>query len=115
MRRLAPVAALLLAACATTPPPPVPTPAKPAIPQSRGDLIGLTADELGQRFGKPSFQVREGVGVKLQWAAAGCVLDAYLYPPASGSGLARVMHVDSRRPSGEDAPQASCIAALQTR
>jgi hypothetical protein len=116
MRRLAPAFALLVAACATTPPP-APTPVKPATPavRERGDLIGLTAEELVQRFGRPSFQVREGAGLKLQFAGGGCVLDAYLYPPASGSGVDRVAHVDTRRPSGDDVTQATCLAALKAR
>jgi len=116
MRRLASLTALLVAACATTPPP-SPAPVTPVTPHARpsAGLIGLTADELVQRFGTPSFQVREGVGLKLQFARAGCVLDAYLYPAAIGGGLARVTHVDTRRPSGEDVPQANCMAALGTR
>ena len=116
MRRFTPLAVLLLAGCATTPQP-TPAPVTPATPQVRpsGNLIGLTADELIQRFGPPGFQVREGVGLKLQFARAGCVLDAYLYPAAIGGGLARVSHVDTRRPSGEDVPQANCLAALAAR
>ena len=116
MRRLAPLAALLVAACAGTPQP-APAPATPATPQARerGDLIGLTAPELVQRFGQPAFQVREGVGVKLQFSGSGCVLDAYLYPQAGNTGVARVTHVDTRRPSGEDVPQAACLAALAAR
>ena len=113
MRRLAPLTALLVAACATTPPP-APTPAAPAAPIVRhtGNLLGLTVDDLIQRFGRPSFQVREGAGLKLQFAGPSCVLDAYLYRPASGSGVERVTHVDTRRPSGDDVPQAVCQAAL---
>ena len=116
MRRLAPLAVLLVAACATTPQP-TSAPVTPAEPQSRtnGTLIGLTATELFARFGQPSFQVREGAGTKLQWARAGCVLDAYLYPPGGSSGAERVTHVDTRRPSGDDASHASCVAALAVR
>jgi len=116
MRRLAPLAALLVAACAATPQP-APAPVTPAAPQARerGDLIGLTAAELVQRFGQPAFQVREGVGLKLQFSGSGCVLDAYLYPQAGNTGVARVTHVDTRRPSGQDVPQAACLAALAAR
>ena len=116
MRRLTPLAALLVAACATTPQP-APMPVNPVAPQPRqsGTLIGLTASELLGRFGQPTFQVREGPGIKLQWARAGCVLDAYLYPPAGSSGAERVTHVDTRRPSGDDVPQAGCVAALAVR
>jgi len=111
MRRLVPLAALLVASCASTPKP-EPVVAKPATARQHGDLIGLTASALVQRFGRPGFQVREGPGIKLQWTSGGCVLDAYLYPPAGGSGAETVTHIDTRRPSGETAPKASCIAAL---
>jgi hypothetical protein len=116
MRRLAPLTALLVAACATTPPP-APAPVSPTAPSVRqsGNLLGLTADDLVQRFGRPSFQVREGAGLKLQFAGPSCVLDAYLYRPASGSGVERVTHIDTRRPSGEDVAQAVCLAALAAR
>ncbi|HMI41589.1 MAG TPA: hypothetical protein VK485_10205 [Sphingomicrobium sp.] len=115
MRRVAPFVALFVAACATTPPP-APTPVKPVTQvRERADLIGLTAEELVQRFGRPGFQVREGAGLKLQFAGGGCILDAYLYPQAGNVGIERVTHVDARRPSGEDVPQATCVAALGTR
>ncbi len=72
----------------------------------------MTADELGQRFGQPTFQVREGPGTKLQWSQNGCVLDAYLYPPESGHGADRVAHVDARAPSGVDLNIESCLGLL---
>ena len=89
MRYLVPAAlALTLAACASAPTPaPAPVIAAPVQrPAATSALVGLTASELITRFGQPSFQVREGVGIKLQWSANGCVLDTYLYPPASGRG-----------------------------
>ena len=116
MRLLATAAlSLTLAACATRTPVPVeqPRPApQPAAQRPSGDLLGLTVGELGQRFGQPSFQVREGPGLKLQWTGGGCVLDAYLYTPADGRGVERVTYVDTRRPSGDPTDQAACIAAL---
>lgn len=115
MRRLTLAAALLLSACATRPAPQPgpaqPPPVQPA-PHVRGDLLGMTAAELVQRFGQPALQVREGPGLKLQFRGAACVLDAYLYPPPQGAGAARVTHVDTRYRSGADAPQPACIAAL---
>ena len=118
MRFLAPVtAALLVAACASTPRPSPVTPARPVVEEApeRGDLIGLTTDELRVRFGQPRLTIREGAGTKLQFATAACVLDAYLYPPASGSGVARVTHVDTRTRDGRGAEQASCLAAIEGR
>ena len=117
MRLLATAAlSLALAACATRTPVPVeqprPIPQQPAVQRPSGDLLGLTVSELGQRFGQPGFQVREGPGLKLQWTGGGCVLDAYLYLPANGRGVERVTYVDARRPTGDPTDQAACIAAI---
>jgi hypothetical protein len=112
MRRLVPFAALLAAGCATAPPPGPPEQPPPPEQQVRGDLLGLTAGELVQRFGRPALQVREGPGLKLQFRGR-CVLDAYLYPPPSRPGPERVTHVDTRLPSGIDTDQQVCIAMLQ--
>ena len=115
MRRFAPFAALIVAACASTP---TPAPVVPAAtveePPERGDLIGLGANELVARFGTPRLQVREGAGTKLQFLGSACVLDAYLYAPASG-GAQRVAHVDTRNREGRTVDQAGCIAALGSR
>lgn len=115
MRRLFPFAALLAAGCATAPQPQVAPPGQqPPQPQQqvRGELLGLTAGEVVQRFGRPALQVREGTGLKLQFRGR-CILDAYLYPPPNGRGPERVTHVDTRLPSGMDYPQQSCVALLQ--
>ena len=113
MRRYLAFAALFVSACATTPEPKPATPQpQPVATQERGDLIGMTATELIQRFGTPTLQVREGTSLKLQFRAQTCVLDAYLYPAPTGQGLPRVSHVDARLRSGADTSQASCIAAL---
>ncbi len=113
MRRLSVSALLFVAACAPVAKPvvTVPTPVEPARPE-RGDLIGLTTDDLGQRFGAPDLQVREGAGLKLQYRARSCILDAYLYGPESGQGVVRVLHVDTRDRDGRDTAQADCEAAL---
>ena len=117
MRRLTFASTLVLAACAARPeapavqaPPPVV--AKPS-PQVRSVILGLTASELVGHFGNPALQVREGVGLKLQFRSKRCVLDAYLYPPDSGSGTQRVTYVDTRLPSGVATDQAACISALE--
>ena len=113
MRRYLALAALFVSACATTPQPQAVAPqVRPVVPQQRGDLIGMTASELIQRFGTPTLQIREGTSLKLQFRAQTCVLDAYLYPAPAGQGLPRVAHVDARLRSGADINQASCIAAL---
>jgi hypothetical protein len=112
MRRLLLLAAVAaLAACAPRVQAPAPVTTAPVVRPS-GVLIGLTASDLVARFGQPGFQVREGSGTKLQWSRAGCVLDAYLYPPDGGRGADRVAHVDVRNPSGADVPIDSCIGVL---
>ena len=103
---------LFLAACARAPRAVEPAPVPVTTTRPSGPLIGLTASELGSRFGQPGFQVREGAGTKLQWSQNGCVLDAYLYPPPGGQGVARVAHVDARRPSGVDIDVDSCLGLL---
>ena len=78
MRRLTLIAAVsLLAACAPRVQPPAPATSVP-VERPSGVLIGLTANELAQKFGVPTLQVREGPGTKLQWSKNGCVIDAYL-------------------------------------
>jgi len=115
MRRLFTLATLVVAGCATAPEPPQPqqpvaiTPS----PHVRGDLIGMTAGELVQRLGTPALQIREGSSLKLQFRGSRCILDAYLYPPASGAGAERVTYVDARLRSGADTDQAGCVAALE--
>ena len=114
MRRLlAPALALTVAACASTPKPqPAAVAIQPTARSVGGNLIGLDVNDLGRRFGQPMFQVQEGPGTKLQWTGGGCVLDVYLYPPDSGSGVARVTYADARRPSGADIDVASCLTLM---
>ena len=116
MRRLILASTLVLAACATRPQEPVeqapPVVARPS-PQARSVILGLTASELVGHFGNPALQVREGVGLKLQFRSNRCVLDAYLYGPESGSGVQRVTYVETRLPSGVNTDQAACISALE--
>lgn len=111
MRRLVLLTAVsLLAACAPRVQQPAPGPTPTPIERPSGALIGLTASELGQRFGKPNFQVREGPGTKVQWIGQGCVLDVYLYPPQDGRGPDRVEFADARRQSGADISVEACLA-----
>jgi nitrous oxide reductase accessory protein NosL len=115
MRRFAILASLFVAGCATAPEQPQPTPATITPPKLhiRGDLIGMTAGELVQRLGSPALQVREGQGLKLQFRASRCILDAYLYPPPGAVAPVRVTYVDARLRSGADTDQRGCVAALE--
>ena len=114
MRYLIPAVTLLLAGCATTPQKPEPQPQAPIAPSPHvgSSILGLTASEVVRQLGNPALQVREGAGLKMQFRSRYCVLDAYLYPPASGAGLTRVTHSDARLPSGADTNQAACISAI---
>lgn len=113
MRRILLAAFLFLAACTPDKVPPTqPAPIRPST-EVVNDLTGFTAPEMIRRFGSPAFQVREGVGLKMQWRGVACVLDAYLYP--STGNIDRVTHVDARLPSGNEASQAACVAALEAR
>ena len=103
---------LSLAACASAPEPVAGPVSAPVHRPSVSALIGMTANDLISRFGQPTFQVREGPGIKLQWSANGCVLDTYLYPPASGRGAETVTHIDTRRPSGAAISQPECVGLL---
>ncbi|WP_010544385.1 hypothetical protein [Sphingomonas elodea] len=118
-----PLAALLLAACSGTVPParpaaPLPVPGRVPVPEQPANLApirGLNATQLLARFGQPRLDVTEGKGRKLQFVGPICVLDAYLYPPESGSGTATVTWVDARQRNGSPLDQASCVAALTKR
>ncbi|MEO6581244.1 MAG: hypothetical protein ABIN68_00350 [Sphingomicrobium sp.] len=116
MRRLIILAYLLVCACATAPEQPelqpLPTLAK-STPHVRGALIGMTATELVERLGSPALQVREGQGLKLQFRASRCILDAYLYPPPGAAAPVRVTYVDARLRSGDDTDQRGCVAAIE--
>ena len=103
--------ALVTAACATAPREPKPASATPtAAARATGALVGLSASELIGRFGQPALQVREGPGLKLQWAGTACVLDAFLYPTSGGHE--RATHVEARQPTGNPIDAQSCALAL---
>jgi len=110
------LAGLTLGACATTGPvvrqnavPVPPPPTYGTVGLER--VMGQNAIALTQLFGPPALDLTEGPGRKVQFASDICVLDAYLYPPASG-GVPIVRHVDSRQRSGAPIDRASCVAAL---
>ncbi len=117
MRRIAPALglSLILSACASETLAPVATPITAPVKSSHGHgrLIGMSIGDLGELFGAPSFQVREGPGLKLQYRGGGCVLDAYLYLPESGQGVERVTYIDARLASGVDTDAAACEAAIE--
>lgn len=117
MRRiLIPFAILFLAACASQPTA-VETQqqqaAPPAATDTRGHLMGLTAEELVQRFGTPALQIREENSWKLQFRSGLCVLDAYLYPGSGSQAAYRVTYVETRTPSLGRIDQLDCISSFR--
>ena len=91
------------------PPPPAQVQALPGV----AGVIGATSGQLVAEFGSPRLDVWEGDARKLQYSGAACVLDIYLYPPATGREP-QAAYVDARRASdGQDVDRAACIAALR--
>jgi len=74
----------------------------------------MTAGELISHFGKPRLQIVEGDGTKLQFAGVNCILDVYLYPPASG-GTPRATLIEARNVQGSDVSAQTCVASLEKR
>jgi hypothetical protein len=116
MRRiLVPSPFLFLAACATqqTPVQTEQQQSPPPATDTRGHLIGLTAEQLVQKFGNPALQIREENSWKLQFRSGMCVLDAYLYP-GSGAQPYRVTYVETRTPSLGRIDQLDCVSSFRT-
>lgn len=77
-------------------------------------VMGKTANQLNQLFGKPQQDVAEPPARKLQYGSGACILDAYLYPSENG-GEAKVTHIDTRRSDGAEVDRVSCVNALRNR
>lgn len=110
-----------LSACATNPrvvrPPPLGiTRGPPMAPTGLERVLGQPSRTLVALFGDADQDVREAEGARrLQFVGPICILDAYLYPPKTGSSDAIVSYVDARQPDGRDIDRASCVAALTRR
>lgn len=119
MRIIIPLALALLAGCASTPEsePVRPTTSAPLLSNKHehDNANGMTQVDLVEHLGSAKAQVREGEGLKLQFAGPNCVLDAYLYPPASGQGVPRVSHTDARDFQGQPYSPKACIASIEGR
>jgi len=116
MRRFALAATLLpLSACAAIPAA-APEASPPPMQNVHGleRVIGHSAAQLTQLFGKPDLDLREMGARKLQFRGPICVLDAYLDPPARGREPVATW-VDARQRDGSDIDKASCVAALSRR
>ncbi len=101
LRRYSVLAMTMVVAACSAPveraPAPPQIPPSPVPPAQQGQLVGKTSAELIARFGQPALRIPEGSSLKLQFRAAECVLDAYLYPVG---GTMRVTYVDTRLPFG---------------
>jgi hypothetical protein len=108
--------ATALSACAVAPPPVPQTVTAPPPIRTIGleRVIGQNAAALVGLFGAADGDVREASARKLQFSSGICILDAYLYPPASGREPL-VAYVDARQPDGQAIDRASCVAALTRR
>jgi hypothetical protein len=82
-----------------------------ALPGLEG-VIGASPAQLVQQFGPARLDVFEGDARKLQFAGGRCILDVYLYPPATGAEP-RATYLDARREDGEDVDRAACVKALK--
>ncbi|MFT3967260.1 MAG: hypothetical protein QM690_15395 [Sphingobium sp.] len=108
-------ALLLLAACGGATGAPVrPASASftPATRPGATDLIGADARGLQRQFGKPRLDIRDPGARKLQFANERCILDAYLYPPAT-NGEPVVTYVEARSPAGAAVDSNACAKALR--
>lgn len=103
-----------LAACGPITPPPQAVAPRPITLTGLERVIGKDARSLILLFGMPDQDVREEKARKLQFASAICILDAYLYAPATGREPI-VTYLDARLPNGDDVDRASCVAALSRR
>jgi hypothetical protein len=109
MRFLPLTLTLLLAACATTPGPVAPVAAPP--PPGLGRLIGIDAAGVTRLLGPASLDRSEGPGRQLQFVRPPCVLDVFLYPPASG-GAPIVRTAAARKPDGSKIDPGACLALI---
>jgi len=114
---LAAMTLLWLAGCAETPkaiegPPALSLPPPPKVKvEGLEQVMGHNANALISLFGKPEQDQREANGRRLQFVRAGCVFDAYLYPPAAGREPV-VTYTEARLPDGRDTDRAVCVSAL---
>ncbi len=114
MRYLVTISLAVLAGCTGGGSRPVSMPLVSAPIRAMGlqAVLGQPAAALIAEFGAPALDSREAQARRMQFRSGICVLDAYLYPPATG-GEAKVTYVDARHPDGRDIDRASCVSALK--
>jgi len=109
---------LLISGCGSQKPAPTVSVSQPVVIASQvvpqkgmENILGLTARQLEQTFGKARLDVREANGRKLQFNGKACIMDVYLYVP-EGKNIAVATHVDARRSDGAEVDRSSCVKAL---
>jgi hypothetical protein len=99
---------LILAACATKPPvAPVAAPPPPGLSR----LVGIDATAVTRLLGPASLDRSEGPGRQMQFVRPPCVLDVFLYPPATG-GTAVVRTAAARKPDGSKIDPGTCLSLI---
>jgi hypothetical protein len=101
---------LLVAACAPTTPPPVVAPPPPPLP-GLDKIVGKPAAAVTALLGPASLDKTEGPARQLQFVRPVCVLDVYLYPPASG-GAPVVRTAAARKPDGARMDPGTCLGLI---
>jgi hypothetical protein len=101
---------LLVAACAPTTPPPVVAPPPPPLP-GLDKIVGKPAAAVTALLGPASLDKTEGPARLMQFVRPVCVLDVYLYPPASG-GAQVVRTAAARKPDGARMDPGTCLGLI---
>jgi len=85
-------------------------PAAPAtvVPVGLTRVLGRPAADVVALIGSPTLDRTEGKGHQLQFARGPCVLDLFLYAPATGAEP-RVKYAFARRKDGRPLDPASCL------
>ncbi|MET0362115.1 MAG: hypothetical protein ABW048_10245 [Sphingobium sp.] len=84
----------------------------PATRPGATDLIGVDARALQRQFGKPRLDIRDPAVRKLQFSGQRCVLDAYLYPPATDREPVTTF-VEARSSTGVAVDATACAKMLR--
>lgn len=108
--------ALVLAGCATAqrPPPRLALPAPAPPPPGLERILGRSAEAVTALLGPASLDRTEGPARQLQFVRPPCVLDVFLYPPATG-GAPQVRTATARKPDGSRMEAGACLGLVATR
>jgi hypothetical protein len=74
-------------------------------------LVGIDAAAVTRLLGPASLDRTEGTGRQMQFVRPPCVLDVFLYPPATG-GTAVVRTAAARKPDGSKIDPGTCLSLI---